>query len=156
MDKVHIARVDFYVLKTRGRDVFGRTACRLAERAWKAKYQVLVRTDSLQSAEWFDELLWTFRQDSFVPHAIAREGIRTSSDKVEIDREPVMISIRSTDPITADVLINLNHNAPLDHAQYPRVVEIVTGDEEAREQGRERFRYYRGARLRSSYSRYVN
>ena len=138
-----MTRVDFYVLKTRGRDTFGRTACRLAERAWKAKYQVLVRTDSLQSAQWFDELLWTFRQDSFVPHAIAREEVETSSDKVGTDWEPVMISSTSSDPITADVLINLNHHAPLDHAQYARVVEIVTGDEEAKKQGRARFRYYR-------------
>ena len=40
------------------------------ERGWRA----VVQADSLERVEALDALLWTFRDDSFIPHGTARDG----------------------------------------------------------------------------------
>src|SRR5882672_4387346 len=61
-------RVDFYVLEgsePRPRLVY---ACRLAEKAFLLEQRVSILTDSAEDAQQLDDLLWTFRDRSFVPH----------------------------------------------------------------------------------------
>jgi DNA polymerase-3 subunit chi len=128
-------RVDFYVLADADGDSRLRLACRLAEKAFAPDQRVFVLAASTDEARQLDELLWTFRDRSFVPHALV--------DAPDAHLMPVLIG---TDPAVigeADVLINLAPGVPPGYERFGRIVEPLDGNPERRQQGRERFRYYR-------------
>ena len=130
-----MARVDFYVLERvdeRARLVL---ACRLAEKAYRLDNTVYVHTQNRADAEHLDELLWTFRDGSFVPHALLGDA--------DMAESPIMIG-SDTDTVTpCDLLINLCDEIPDVAAGFPRVAEIVTKDERCRTLSRKRFVAYR-------------
>lgn len=128
-------RVDFYILAAADAAARLRFACRLAEKAYHLKHSVHLHTGSAAAAAEVDELLWTFRQGSFVPHEIIRAGRQGPS--------PVTIGHGPDQPPEADLLVNLSSDLPSFAADFARVAEIVEGSEEARERGRQHFRHYR-------------
>ena len=128
-------RVDFYLLADRGNDSRDRFACRLADKAFQLGHRVYVHTDSAADAARLDNTLWTFRDGSFVPHALA-------SDPGE-PVPAVLIGCDDTPPPAFEVLINLAQEVPAAYRQCQRVAEIVTGDADTRAAGRQRFCFYR-------------
>lgn len=129
-------RIDFYVLPDQSAD--GRTllACRLSEKAYQLGHRVYIHTASAEQARMLDDLLWTFRQGSFVPHAL----YPTAAD----DASPVLIGTGEDMPAEApQVLINLGAAPPLGFERFARVIEIVDQHPETLAVARERFRYYR-------------
>jgi DNA polymerase-3 subunit chi len=133
-----MTRIDFYVLATadtRSRCVM---ACRLVEKAYQQGHRVYLRTASLEEAELLDDLLWTFRQGSFVPHELA--------STVEMDDEPPVL-IGHTDPpsFMSDVLINLAAGVPSGFEGFERLAEIIDQDENRRHAGRVRYKDYKDA-----------
>jgi DNA polymerase III subunit chi len=131
-----MARVDFYVLSTAGeqsRQVF---ACRLAEKVWRLSNSVHIQAaDRLQAGK-LDELLWTFRDGSFVPHELVeRPGIAPEA--------PITIAFRADSIHAADLLINMTDQIPPQLDSFPRVAEIVTSEDERRRHSRELFAEYR-------------
>lgn len=82
-----------------------------------------------------DDLLWTYRDRSFVPHGLA-EGTDDPDLRVLIGVDPAQAE-------PADVLINLGGSVPAGFERFSRIIEPLDGDRERRQQGRERFRYYR-------------
>ena len=129
-----MARVDFYVLAQPGRDARLRFACRLAEKAWRLENTVHIVTDDDATAREIDELLWTFRDGSFVPHERIESGEPDS---------PVTIGTPSAMQPERDLLINLSDELPPSLDAFPRVAELVTSDDETRARGRQRFSEYR-------------
>jgi DNA polymerase-3 subunit chi len=128
-------RIDFYVLEEADGDSRLRLACRLAEKAFSPDQRVFVLAASADEARQLDELLWTFRDRSFVPHALV--------DAPDADLMPVLIGTDAAAVAKADVLINLGPGVPPGYERFARIVEPLDGDRERRQQGRERFRYYR-------------
>jgi len=128
-------RVDFYILKTTAEDSCLQFACRLTEKAYKLTNKVYAHAANSRDAERMDEMLWTFRQGSFVPHQL----LTTSSER----RAPVSIGAGAQREAEGDLLINLADKPPEFAAGFDRVAEIVGGDEASRQAGRERFKYYR-------------
>ena len=61
-------QVDFYVLADPGDGAALHAACRVVEKAWGMGLTVHVQARDEDHAERMDQALWTFRQDSFVPH----------------------------------------------------------------------------------------
>jgi DNA polymerase III subunit chi len=130
-----MARVDFYVLEQADEQARLRLACRLAEKAWSQSQKVLLLAAGADEARTLDEMLWTFRDRSFVPHEIYSPG--------QAPRTAVLISDGNALPAQADVLINLCDAVPEGLERYARVVEPLDGDPARRQSGRERFRFYR-------------
>jgi len=130
-----LSRVDFYILAAADAAARLRFACRLTEKAYHLKNRVHVHTASAASAVAIDELLWTFRQGSFVPHEITHAGQPVQS--------PVTIGHGTDRPPAADLLVNLSTELPEFSTDYPRVAEIVEDSPQALELGRERFRRYK-------------
>ena len=128
-------RVDFYVLD----DASGRArlglACKLAEKAYLAAQTVLIWHTQPEEIRALDEMLWTFRDGSFVPH-------ETLGAAAAVD-VPVLLSALIPPPAAVDVIINLAAEVPDCIAQTRRVIEIIDGDEERRRAGRARFKAYR-------------
>jgi DNA polymerase-3 subunit chi len=129
-----MARVDFYILAEavpQSRLMF---ACRLAEKAWRLDNTVHILAGDEQAARDLDELLWTFRDGSFVPHERICAGDAVS---------PVTIGTPHQDCAGKDLLINLADDMPRAIDAFPRIAELVTSDEETRVAGRRRFAEYR-------------
>ena len=138
-----MTRVDFYILAEPGLDRVQRLACRLTEKAWRNGLTVFVNTASELEAQRTDDLLWTYRQDSFIPHALYTQYAE--------GRPPVVVGDGSKPEVPFDVLINLAHGVPAFFQGFGRVIELVGGNPADRQQGRERYRLYRdqGCELQS-------
>jgi len=132
-------QVDFYILEATAEREWLRTACRLAEKAWQKGHRIFIHSDSTQIARSLDDMLWTYRQDSFLPHALYGERLDAAVDSLE----PVLVGDGTAQPESIDVLINLAEAVPAFVEKSTRVAEIVAGGESARRAGRERYRQYR-------------
>ena len=130
-----MTRVDFYILNSS--DTIARTkfACRLAEKAWQMENQVYLHTQNEQQSQQLDQLLWNWRQDSFVPHQ--QQGQTDDADC------PVLIGHNHEPEGTSQVLINLDQDVPGFFSRFERVIEIVDQDEKIKEKARDRFKFYR-------------
>jgi len=123
--------VDFYVLERGADEEARRVACRLAEKAWQQGYRVLLRTADADRARTLDDLLWTFRQESFVPHGLHDE-----------DPDAPVVIAHGDPPLDSDgLLINLGSDVPEGAARFQRIAEVV--ETTAKDAGRLRYRVYR-------------
>ena len=85
------------------------------ERGWK----VVVETGSEERAEALDLLLWTYRDESFLPHSLAGGD----SDALQ----PVLITTRPHNPNSADVRFFVDHAVPQSGDGYQRIVFLFSG-----------------------------
>ena len=131
-----MARVDFYVLAAAGESSRELFACRLTEKVYRLEQSVHIQAAGRQQASHLDELLWTFRDGSFVPHEVIEHG----DDPVDA---PVTIGAGPDALRTADLLINLSDGLIENSGAFPRVAEIVTSDEDRRQRSRRLFAEYR-------------
>lgn len=130
-----MTRIDFYILGTATPDARERFVCRLAETAYERGHRVYIHAPDGPAAARLDDLLWTFRAGSFVPH-----GLAAAEPEPDV---PVQIGHEGEPADHEDVLINLATEVPRFFSRFARVTEVVDGDEGTRQQGRERFRFYR-------------
>ncbi len=129
-------RVDFYVVDDASARARLGLACKLAEKAYLAAQSVLIWHTQTDEIKALDEMLWTFRDGSFVPHETVGAAV-TGSDV------PVLLSALTPPSAHVDLLINLAAEVPDFIARARRVIEIIDGDEERRRAGRARFKVYR-------------
>lgn len=133
-----MTRVDFYVLEKAGSDSL-MFACRLVEKAFLAGHRVHIATASSEEAGRVDNLLWTFRPGSFIPHCLA-----ASPATDEPLATPVTISnCADAEGSPPDVLVNLSGTPPREPSRFRRVAEIVAPDAASKEAARARYRQYR-------------
>lgn len=129
-------KIDFYVLpdaNPQGRHLL---ACRLTEKAFSHGHRVYIYTESPAQSAMLDELLWTFRDKSFIPHAL-------NGDPRLTDAPVVLGHTQAPPPASATVLINLGTTVPDFFESFERVTELVDQSEETKRLARERFRHYR-------------
>jgi DNA polymerase-3 subunit chi len=131
-----MSRVDFYVLRDAGEPARRRFACRLAEKAYRLKTAVHITTADAATSRELDELLWTFRDGSFVPHEIVDAGQPAG-------QAPVTIGILPPTGRTAGLIINLAADIAEPDAGQPRIAEIVSADEDSKRLSRQRYARYR-------------
>ena len=131
-----MARVDFYVLSQSGEQAQQLFACRLAEKAYRLDNTVHILTQDRATAERIDDLLWTFRDGSFVPHHLSRPGAGSDQSPISIGHDPAEVETR-------DLLINLADDIPDCAGAFPRIAELVTSDETSKQKSRRRFAVYR-------------
>ena len=135
-----MTKVDFYLLGTDSdnREMF---ACRLTEKAWRLGHRVYLLAPDQSSANQLDELLWTFSQGSFVPHAVCRSG--ESADPAT----PVCVGWDPGVAIRPDLVLNLAGCTPDSLQRFARIAEIIDADAERKRLGRDRFKTYRDAKI---------
>ena len=131
-----MARIDFYILAQPDERARHMLACKLAEKAWRLDNSVYIHARSRADAEHLDELLWTFRDGSFVPHGVAHSNDGTEDS-------PIVIGCEETGVEARDLLINLCDEIPSFAEGFPRVAELVTSDENCRLLSRKRYAAYR-------------
>lgn len=129
-----MTRVDFYVVEEPGDQALLKVACRLAEKAHAAGHSVYVYSEDADLRQRLDELLWTFRQGSFVPHELL-ENLQPGEDPV-----PVIIGGEAVPDGLDDIIVNLGAAIPDFFSRFKRCLELVPAAN--RERARERYRFY--------------
>lgn len=129
-----MTRIDFYIVDSPAADARERVACRLAEKAWQLDHRIYIHGQDPRHCERLDQLLWTFRDGSFVPHEPLADPVPDC---------PILIGLAEPPETHTGVLINLHETVPPFFSRFERVVEIVNQEEPVRRAGRERFKFYR-------------
>lgn len=125
-------KIDFYIL-SEGSCL--QLACRLIEKAYKNRHRVYIHTENQADAHELDELLWTYKEESFIPHNLYGEG----PDPLP----PIQIGFNETPEKHRDILINLSNQIPTFYKQFSRVMELISHHHEIQERARENYRIYR-------------
>lgn len=128
-------RIDFYLLASDQPEARGLVACRLLEKAYSKGHRVFVFCDNKQDAELLDELLWTFREDSFIPHNLQGEGPEPPP--------PIQIGYENDPRGFNDILLNLSKTIPPFYNKFKRVMELVSNVESEKELSRLHYKQYR-------------
>ena len=109
-------------------------------RGWKA----LVRTREPRRVEHLDGWLWSYRDDSFLPHGTAEEP--------EAARQPILLTTGPENPNGAEALFLVDGAEPGDLAGYVRCVVLFDGrDEEALAQARVQWSAMKATGLEMAY-----
>jgi DNA polymerase-3 subunit chi len=129
-----MTRVDFYILESAdaAKDM---ATCRLAHKAFQQGHRIYIRAPDAAAAQRLDALLWTFNQGSFIPHALHPQE---SGDEF-----PVLIGTDMPPAAFDDILIQLAPEPPAEFERFQRILEVVGPDDEDKQHGRNRFRFYR-------------
>ena len=130
-----MTRVDFYILQQTRAGAGEQLTCKLTEKAYKQGHQVYINAASEQQLKQLDDLLWTFRDGSFLPH-----GRYNAADP---DEQPILLGHAIEPDGPSDVLVNLSNDIPAFFSRFNRVAELVAGDDAQREAARTRYRYYK-------------
>ena len=133
-----MAEVSFYILSSallQERYLF---ACKLIEKAYRNGQFCYILTDSDEQSQLLDDLLWTFRAGSFIPHEIYT-GQAPSSDKV------ILIGSVKAPEHSQGLLFNLSSKYPEDISNTKRILEILDNCEITKAAARNRYRQYQQA-----------
>ena len=112
--------------------------CRLLRKAARLGARVAVTGSPATLAE-LDRALWVFEADEFLPHAVVGDAASLSPAQ---RRAPVWLVAQPALGSDRPVLVNLGAEVAAGFEGFPRVIEIVSADDEDREAGRMRWRQY--------------
>jgi DNA polymerase-3 subunit chi len=129
-----MTQADFYVLGKQAQHDQWYFACRLVEQIQQKGHQVLLQVSNEEEAKALDEMLWQFRPDAFVPHALL-----TAKD-APVDC-PVSIGWQTEPGHHHDVIIILTPELPAFYGRFQRLVEVVVQNDDVLEYTRQHFRF---------------
>lgn len=127
-----MTKVGFYVIQATEPGKRLEVATRLADKAFQRGHRIFINAVDEQQARSLDELLWSFRPSSFMPHGLHGQE---HSDTIAIGwgQEPNNHN---------DLLINLQLDIPPFFSRFSRVAEVVTQDPASLEALRASWKFY--------------
>ncbi|QUD88991.1 DNA polymerase III subunit chi [Phenylobacterium montanum] len=133
----------FYHLERSGLDqVLPELLEKTLGRGWKA----LVRCGQRERVEHLDGWLWSYREDSFLPHG--------SADEPQAERQPIVLTTDDANPNGADALFLIDGAEAGDLDGYKRCILLFDGrDEAALTEARGRWKRFKAQGLPVSYWR---
>lgn len=111
-------------------------ACRLLRKAVASGARVAVTGEERLLRE-LDTALWTFSPLEFVAHCM-----EPGSTAPVLAASPVVLAQSPRMSPHQQVLVNLGGNVPDGFERFERLIEVVTVDDEDRQQGRQRWKHY--------------
>jgi DNA polymerase-3 subunit chi len=115
-----LKRVEFINLREAGSDALT-AAARLAAYHLEHGLKVYIEASDQSEAEEMDKRLWSFSDDSFVPHSL--EGGPDQAD------EPALIGTQSGNPNSADLLILLHPRDPRASQNFKMAILLIPRDD---------------------------
>ncbi|MDC0185566.1 DNA polymerase III subunit chi [Gammaproteobacteria bacterium] len=110
--------------------------CKLIERGYKQNINpIFIKTDTQKQAEELDKVLWTFRQESYIPHTLV--------DQDSNNTQPVQIGWIDNEIDDAEAIINLSDGMPDISNDLKKIHEIIDNIDEKKEKARERWKKYK-------------
>ena len=117
---------------------------RLLEKIRAAGHRVVLRAADAERLDQLDRLLWTFRNDSFLPHGTRHDGHDAA--------QPIWLTTGLDNPNRATVLVLVDGAEATDAAGFERVLELFDGrDAEAVARARKRWRWAEGQGMERVY-----
>ena len=129
--------VDFYLLNTLAQEDVYRFICRLVDKAYLLQKRIYIKVNSDEEGRRLDEILWTFRDISFIPHCYS--GISSGFDPMLL----VNIAIDKPGELDAEILFNLSHEVPSYFPEFSRIIEVVSEQKENKHQSRQKYKFYK-------------
>jgi DNA polymerase-3 subunit chi len=114
-----MAEIGFYHLRTTPLE---RALPNILERALAAGHRVVVVAGSAERVEHLDDLLWTYNDASFLPHASARSG--------HAERQPIWLTTADENPNRASMLVLVDGATSARLGEYARCCDIFDGNDE--------------------------
>lgn len=94
----------------------------LLEKSVERGWRVVVQATSEERVDALDTHLWTYRDNSFLPHATWRVA--------DAEHQPIVLEIEDRNPNRANVRFLIdNAGLPVDCSPYERVVLVFNGDD---------------------------
>lgn len=139
-----MAQVDFYNIPTTDTKTCLIFACKIINKAWQHNYTCYVHCNDSQQCEQLNQLLWSFKTDSFIPHGLLEEQLFDT---------PVILGAKGMDyqTIPHTLLVNLTPEQPQNQQQFARIVEFVMEDAHLKDNARQKFRLYQQANNQVKY-----
>lgn len=110
-------------------------ACRLLRKAAGTGVRVMV-TGTAATLRDLDVALWTFAPLEFLPHCYGEVT------PVALAASPVVLAESVRSAPHQQVLVNLGSGVPEGFERFERLIEVVTGVEEDRQEARRRWKHY--------------
>ena len=124
-------KVDFYVYELSDYQFYQRLVCNLVEEAYNQENNILLLCENEESCETLDELLWTFKDVSFIPH------------EKKLNNKILTQHINVTKKKHSLILMNLTYSFPDFLETHDRVIEMSGYDEDSRQKARLNFKRYK-------------
>jgi len=120
-------QIDFYLL-SQDHEIFN-YSCRLTEKAFSTGFTVFILTKNVDDAKKLDDLLWSFRADSFIPHQMILSA--NGNNAVYTDQAmPVIIGHTLPAICQCTLLINLADKAVTNQNTFKRICHVVSDNAE--------------------------
>jgi len=130
-----VTEVSFYHLLHTPLD---RALPKLIQKVLESGARAVIRTGSAERAEALSSVLWTFDQNSFLPHGTARDG--------NADRQPVWVTPDDENPNGANILVLTDGATAGEITAWRRCLEMFDGrDDAAVAEARRRWSDYKAA-----------
>jgi len=130
-----MTEVLFYHLK---RQPLERVLPSLVERTLARGWRAVVQAGSEERVEALDTLLWTYSEESFLPHGTKRDGSAAE--------QPVYLTTEDANPNEATVRFLVDGAETAGHSGYERIVYLFDGnDDGAVARAREQWKAAKGA-----------
>jgi len=110
------------------------------ERGWRA----LVRTTSNERVRALDDVLWTYRDDSFLPHG--------SADDPDTELQPILLAHDAGAQGKRELLVLIDSAEPGEIDAFERVILLFDGqDEDALKEARARWKTFQEQGVQVTY-----
>ena len=116
----------------------------LVERTLARNWRAVVQAGSEERVEALDTLLWTYEEESFLPHGTKNDG--------NAAEQPVYLTTEEANPNGAAVRFLVDGAEISEHAGYERIVYLFDGrDESAVARAREQWKAAKGSGCEVTY-----
>ena len=112
-----MTRVDFYHLQ---QDTLENVLPKLLEKAYASEKNILVRIGNEDRVELLNNLLWTYKEESFLPHACKKYG--------QADKQPIWLTSEDDNPNNASYLFLIDCAEYKEDDDFERVFCIFDGN----------------------------
>jgi DNA polymerase-3 subunit chi len=100
----------------------------LLEKSLERGWRVVVQSTSQERIDALDGHLWTYRDDSFLPHATWRAG--DTGRAGDAQDQPIVLALEDGNPNRANVRFLIDNAVlPADADAYERMVLVFNGDD---------------------------
>lgn len=111
-------------------------ACRLVRKASAANTRVVLMADDEAQLAELNTAMWTFSPVDFLPHVLAGDALAAHTPIILTDNDEAELPHK-------ELLINLSRRAPSGGAQFERMIEVISSDEDDAAAGRKRYVAYK-------------
>ena len=116
-----MTEVSFYHLQS---ELIERALPRLLEKVLERGFRVLLRGVTEERLEMLDEALWTYRPESFLPHARDDAGL-------DATKQPIWLTLAPAGNANNATVLVLTEDAPADDlTEYERCLYMFDGNDE--------------------------